>query len=181
MNTVTEKTNLDIEDLYNIIPDQAKKSQKEISKILNDDEENKNKITATVNIKTETPKVVKTEFVLAFTENLVELSKLNISKNELKVICYILKIMEYGNLINLNQSSIANAIGIEKGNMSKIFKRLLEKKIFVKIDGHLFMNSNLFAKGLSSKLDEEKRNNLKNAKSNIFNDDNEEVKLAPSI
>ena len=180
MNALTENTNLDIEELFNIVPDDAKQSQKEIAKIINDDD-GKSNLKASITIKKETQKVVKTEFVLAFTDNLVELSKLNISKNELKVICYILQIMEYGNLINLNQTAVAKAIGIDKGNISKIFKRLTEKQIFIKIDGHLFMNSNLFAKGLSSKLDEEKRNNLKNAKSNIINDDNEEVKLSPSI
>ena len=38
MNALTENTNLDIEELFNIVPDDAKQSQKEIAKIINDDD-----------------------------------------------------------------------------------------------------------------------------------------------
>ncbi|MFL0232737.1 replication/maintenance protein RepL, partial [Escherichia coli] len=87
----------------------------------------------------------------------------NISQSELKVITYILEIMEYGNLISLNQSQIARDLDMKKSNMSVIFKKLTEKGVLIKEKGHLFMNSNLFAKGLNHKLNTERRENLKTA------------------
>ena len=51
---------------------------------------------------------------MAFTSNLRALAELNISQSELKVITYILEIMEYGNLISLNQSQIARDLDMKK-------------------------------------------------------------------
>ncbi|MDF6720112.1 DNA-binding protein, partial [Escherichia coli] len=48
---------------------------------------------------------LKDQFVMAFTSNLRALAELNISQNELKVITYILEVMEFGNLIRINQTS----------------------------------------------------------------------------
>ncbi|EBT8855392.1 hypothetical protein H1E31_004551, partial [Salmonella enterica] len=39
------------------------------------------------------------EFVIAFTDNIL---KLNLTNNEFKVLVYILKVMEFGNLIGLS-------------------------------------------------------------------------------
>ena len=50
---------------------------------------------------------------MAFTSNLRALAELNISQSELKVITYILEIMEYGNLISLNQSQIARDLDMK--------------------------------------------------------------------
>ena len=64
----------------------------------------------------------KADFVLAFTSNLRQLAELNISQNELKVITYILEVMEFGNLICINQSAIAKELGLAKSNVSYTFK-----------------------------------------------------------
>ncbi|MCY5740835.1 replication/maintenance protein RepL, partial [Salmonella enterica subsp. enterica serovar 1,4,[5],12:i:-] len=85
---------------------------------------------------------LKDQFVMAFTSNLRALAELNISQNELKVITYILEVMEFGNLISINQTSIAKELGLHKSNVSYTFKRLVEKNILIKKDGHTFMNSN---------------------------------------
>ena len=106
---------------------------------------------------------LKEQFVMAFTSNLRALAELNISQNELKVITYILEVMEYGNLISINQTSIAKELNLHKSNVSYVFKKLIAKNILIKKDGHTFMNSNLFAKGLNHKLTEERRNNLRTA------------------
>ncbi|MDI7120333.1 DNA-binding protein, partial [Escherichia coli] len=80
-----------------------------------------------------------------------------ISQSELNVITYIIEIMKYGNLISLNQSQIARDLDMKKSNMSVIFKKLTEKGVLIKVIGHLFMNSNLFAKVLNHKLITERR------------------------
>ena len=106
---------------------------------------------------------LKDQFVMAFTSNLRALAELNISQNELKVITYILEVMEFGNLISINQTSIAKELGLHKSNVSYTFKRLVEKNILIKKDGHTFRNSNLFAKGLNHSMNEERRANLRSA------------------
>ncbi|MCC6091289.1 replication/maintenance protein RepL, partial [Escherichia coli] len=78
---------------------------------------------------------LKDQFVMAFTSNLRALAELNISQNELKVITYILEVMEFGNLISINQTSIAKELGLHKSNVSYTFKRLVEKNILIKKDG----------------------------------------------
>lgn len=106
---------------------------------------------------------LKEQFVMAFTSNLRALAELNISQNELKVITYILEVMEYGNLISINQTSIAKELGLHKSNVSYAFKKLVQKNILVKKDGHTFMNSNLFSKGFNHSMNEERRANLRSA------------------
>ncbi|EHU47284.1 putative DNA-binding domain protein, partial [Escherichia coli DEC2E] len=60
-------------------------------------------------------------YVFAFTSNFRVFSDLDISKNEFRVLTYILEYMEFGNLINLSQSSLCKALNIASGNMSNIF------------------------------------------------------------
>ncbi|MFL0258184.1 hypothetical protein ACJH0U_25630, partial [Escherichia coli] len=87
----------------------------------------KGNVKVTAIIQPEKKNSLKSEFVMAFTSNLRALAELNISQSELKVITYILEIMEYGNLISLNQSQIARDLDMKKSNMSVIFKKLTEK------------------------------------------------------
>ncbi|VUS45426.1 hypothetical protein SB6407_05575 [Klebsiella pasteurii] len=128
------------------------------------------KVTTIVN--TEKKVSLKDQFVMAFTSNLRALAELNISQNELKVITYILEVMEYGNLISINQTAIAKELGLHKSNVSYVFKKLVTKNILIKQNGHTFMNSNLFAKGLNHKMNEERRANLRTAQKSDdnFND-----------
>ena len=102
------------------------------------------KVTQTFNL--DKKATVKADFVLAFTSNLRQLAELNISQNELKIITYILEIMEFGNLICINQSAIAKELGLAKSNVSYTFKKLRSKNILIEKNGHLFMNSSLFQK-----------------------------------
>ena len=87
------------------------------------------KVTQTFNL--DKKATVKADFVLAFTSNLRQLAELNISQNELKIITYILEIMEFGNLICINQSAIAKELGLAKSNVSYTFKKLRSKNILI--------------------------------------------------
>lgn len=123
----------------------------------------KGNVKITTIVKNDKKLTLKDQFVIAFTSNLRALADLNISQNELKVITYILEVMEFGNLISINQSSIAKELGLHKSNVSYVFKKLVAKNILIKKDGHTFMNSNLFAKGLNQSMSEERRKNLRKA------------------
>ena len=119
---------------------------------------------------------VKANFVLAFTSNLRQLAELNISQNELKIITYILEVMEYGNLISISQAAIAKNTGVAKSNVSHNFKKLKDKmSLIVDKDGNLLMNSALFQKGLSQTMTDERRAHLKNAQHLELNDNVEIV------
>ncbi|EGK2916454.1 MULTISPECIES: DNA-binding protein [Enterobacterales] len=127
----------------------------------------KNKeIKSTTVISTEDDKAISFSqpYVFAFTSNFRVFSDLDISKNEFRVLTYILEYMEFGNLINLSQSSLCKALNIASGNMSNIFKKLRQKGILVEHHGHLYINSNIFAKGMSHQLDEKRKEHLSNAK-----------------
>ena len=102
------------------------------------------------------------EFVLTFTDNLEKLAfEFKITNSELRVITYILKRMEFGNLIILKQASIAEAVGLKPSNMSAIFKKLKEKKILIEDEEkNLYMNANIFAKGLNHRMKKDKRDNF---------------------
>jgi DNA-binding MarR family transcriptional regulator len=136
------------------------------------------KVTQTFNL--DKKATVKADFVLAFTSNLRQLAELNISQNELKIITYILEIMEFGNLISINQSVIAKELGLAKSNVSYTFKKLRNKNILIEKNGHLFMNSSLFQKGLSHSLTTERRENLKNAQVTQIGE-NKQLNLLPTI
>lgn len=130
----------------------------------------KNKeIKSTTVIATEEDKAISFSqpYVFAFTSNFRVFSDLDISKNEFRVLTYILEYMEFGNLINLSQASLCKALNIASGNMSNIFKKLRQKGILVEHHGHLYINSNIFAKGMSHQLDQKRKEQLSNAR-NLF-------------
>lgn len=120
-------------------------------------------LNAKVYVEKEKKTSLKKDFVITFVENLEALAKLNLKPNEFRIIVEIVKVMEYGNLINLSQSTIAKNLNLAKSNVSYYFKNLKKKNILVEKDGHVFMNSNIFSKGLAHRLDEEKRKNLRSA------------------
>ena len=120
-------------------------------------------LNAKVYVEKEKKTSLKKDFVITFVDNLEALAKLNLKPNEFRIIVEIVKVMEYGNLINLSQSTIAKNLNLAKSNVSYYFKNLKKKNILVEKDGHVFMNSNIFSKGLAHRLDEEKRKNLKSA------------------
>jgi len=89
------------------------------------------------------------EYVTAYPENLRALVALNLTARQFRVMFYILDVMEWGNLLGFSQKTAGEALGIDKTSMSKIFKSLIAAGVLVKTGGHTFLNSNLFAKGLS--------------------------------
>ena len=100
-----------------------------------------------------------------FLENFDRLiTDLKMNASELRVLIYILKKMEYGNLVSLNQASVCKALNMNKSNVSLIFKKLKEKDVLIE-DGekNLFVNSNVVMKGLKHKLDKKRNEFLRKA------------------
>lgn len=133
-------------------------------KIENLQSENKN-INVTTIIKTESKHVLKEEFVISFTSNLRKmLEQYNVSLVEMKIILYIVEKMEFGNLFSINQTSLAKTLKTSQSAISRSFKSLKQKHIIIEDDlKNLYINSNIFIKGNITKLDDERRENLKKA------------------
>lgn len=125
----------------------------------------KGDVKATLIIQEDKKISLKNEFVILFLENFDRLiTELNLTTTELRVLVFILKKMEYGNLINLNQAAVCNALNMKKSNVSLIFKKLKEKMVLIEDnEKNLYVNSNLVMKGLKHKLDKTRMKNLRTA------------------
>lgn len=121
-------------------------------------------IEATTYIKRKRPKIEQ-EFVIAFIENLQALADLDLSSRQFKVMLYMLRAMEFGNLLMLNQKKMAQDLKIDSGNLSRDLKALRLKKVLIEVDGHTYVNSCLFAKGLKGGMEKEREAHLKSAQS----------------
>ena len=73
-------------------------------------------------------------------------------------------------------------LGLAKSNVSYTFKKLRNKNILIENNGHLFMNSSLFQKGLSHSLTTERREHLKSAQhTKVAKEGGEQMDLLPTI
>ena len=99
-------------------------------------------------------------YCLAFLSNFRQLLAAGTTTHEMKVVAYVLERMEYGNLVSLSQTAMANDFGCSRQAISKHFKSLEKRGFFVRKDGHLFVNSTIFAKGLATRMDKERRQHL---------------------
>ena len=125
----------------------------------------KGDVKATIIVQSDKKISLKNEFVILFLENFDRLiTDLKMNASELRVLIYILKKMEYGNLLSLNQASVCKALNMNKSNVSLIFKKLKEKDVLME-DGekNLFVNSNVVMKGLKHKLDKKRNEFLRKA------------------
>jgi hypothetical protein len=119
-----------------------------------------------ITVKKAGPKIITGQFFIGFADNLLNL---DLKPTEFKIVIYILKMMNFGNLVSLKQSTISKDLSIDKSAVNRAWKELLIKKVLLDVDGHIFFNSNFCAKGISSALTSEKREELK--KSNVVDED----------
>ena len=127
--------------------------------------ENNTSIKITTHIAKEKKATIKSPFVVTFPENLMTLASLGITPRELKVTAYLLTAMEFGNLLFFSQKQACADLLIDKASMSRIFKSLHAKGVLVEHNGHTYVNSNLFLKGLKQGMTKERSQHLKNAQS----------------
>lgn len=159
------QTHENLEDIYEVLG--KKRVLEEVESL-----QEKGDIKTTVIIQNDNKATLKNEFVILFLENFDRLiTELKINTSELRVLIYILKKMEYGNLVSLSQASIVKALNMNKSNVSVIFKKLLSKDVLIKDeDGNVYVNSNIVMKGLKHRLSGDKKENLKKSQkeNNLF-------------
>lgn len=96
------------------------------------------------------------DYVHVFPKNLKKLIiEYGLTSNELLVIVEIMEsTLSHGNLlINFSQKRLCELTNMNKSTMSKVFKTLREKKVLIENEnGHTYLNSVIFLKGLPHKL-----------------------------
>lgn len=94
------------------------------------------------------------EYVILFVNNFTSIVKTyNLTKGDIMVVMKILEYMRFGNLISVTNSTLANDLEMDKGNISRIMKKLKATELIVEVNGSIFFNPHIACKGT---LDERK-------------------------
>lgn len=97
---------------------------------------------------------VDSPFVLLFSKNLTDLLVDDKLKNtDIKVIFGICSIAQFGNLVSINQSGLAESLKITQSMVSLSIKKLTAEGILLKTKLGLFINPSLIVKGNLHKVD----------------------------
>lgn len=120
-------------------------------------------IKSTTTITKDKKVTLKNEFVITFLDNFDRIvTDYKISNSQMRVILYLLKKMQYGNLLILKQASLCEALNMKKSNISTIFSQLKKKNILIEdSEKNIYINSNIFMKGLPHRIKKDKMQNLK--------------------
>lgn len=120
------------------------------------------------------------EYVHLFPKNLkILIKKYGLNTNELLVLTEIMESMlSHGNLlINFSQKALCELTGINKSTMCKTFKTLKQKQCLIEKNGHIYLNSVIFMKGLPHKLFMQFRDYFLNSISYKLDDEEEFEKV----
>ena len=120
------------------------------------------------------------EYVHLFPKNLkILIKKYGLNTNELLVLTEIMESMlSHGNLlINFSQKALCELTGINKSTMCKTFKTLKQKQCLIEKNGHIYLNSVIFMKGLPHKLFMQFRDHFLNSISYKLDDEEEFEKV----
>lgn len=74
----------------------------------------------------------KEPFVIVVQKDLYQISKLGLRGGVLSVLLYLISVLQYNNYILVNQSRVAEALGMSKSQVCGIFKTLIEKGLITK-------------------------------------------------
>ena len=86
--------------------------------------------------------------------------------------------LSHGNLlINFSQKALYELTGINKSTMCKTFKTLKQKQCLIEKNGHIYLNSVIFMKGLPHKLFMQFRDHFLNSISYKLDDEEEFEKV----
>lgn len=125
----------------------------------------KGNVKTSIYIQKDGVKSIEQEFAMLMlngTEILIQ--ECNATINELRVLFYIAKLMEYGNLFHVNQTVMAKKLKTSQSAISRTMRSLVTKKvIIIDSDGNKYINPNILIKGLPHKCAPEIRERFKKA------------------
>lgn len=117
------------------------------------------------------------KFAIVFFESLEWLvDEFELSRIEMRVLLRILSHMAYGNLVILSQSDIMREIGCSPTNSTKVFRKLRDCKILIKVNGHTYLNPHIIAMGRFRKNDPDAMRLIENAADELA-----EIGMEPNI
>ncbi|MFC4075261.1 helix-turn-helix domain-containing protein [Salinithrix halophila] len=79
-----------------------------------------------------TKKYLKGDFFLAMQEGFIQISKMRLTGEQLKVLLFLMGKLDFENWIPVNQKEIAEELSLKRPNVSRALKRLEENGIIVK-------------------------------------------------
>lgn len=95
-------------------------------------------------------------FVIMFYDALYNIIQENkITMTDIRVLLGICGLTRFGNCVNMSQMGLAEALKINKSNVSKSIKKLTENHILISSKLGLFINPALIIKGKLSEIDTE--------------------------
>ncbi len=93
-------------------------------------------------------------FVIMFYEALNTIIQANkINMTDIRVLLGICGVTRFGNCISMSQMGLAEALGINKSNISKSIKKLIEHNVLIQSRLGLFINPSLIIKGKLNEVD----------------------------
>ena len=94
------------------------------------------------------------EYAFLFATNLDSIiDKYNLNKSEIRVVLKLIQYMYFGNLLSFSNNRLAMDLKIDKGNISRILKKLKKTELIIEDNGNLYFNPHIACKGT---LDERK-------------------------
>lgn len=88
------------------------------------------------------------EFACIFFDNMSEImEKHRLSQTEIRILLRLGKYLQFGNRVKIKQKLLSEELGISPSNISAAIKRLKTCEILLDVDGEMYFNPHLFAKG----------------------------------
>lgn len=114
-------------------------------------------------------------FSLVFQSNLIQITRdYKLNNTDFLVFLTIIEYVNYGNLINLTQQTIANDLHITQQQVSKSWVKLVKAKIIYKSNGSLFLNPKYIVKG--NLKDSKESNAYKHIRNEIYQELKDSIK-----
>lgn len=136
----------------------------------------------TINVNTylkgESKASIKTPYALLIVPNFRKLAELGLTTASWRVLAYALEAMNFGNslhfadddgeevpagLLNFSQKACCEELSLSSSTVSRSFSEMENKRVFVRVRGHLYINSAYFIKGLPHRLNDRRRDDLRTA------------------
>lgn len=87
-------------------------------------------------------------YVLLFFDSFLQtIDDYNLSKNDIRVMLRIMKMMSFGNLIRISWSDVAKSLNIAPNNMPRHLKKLKEAGLIIEDSNNMYLNPQIIAKG----------------------------------
>lgn len=95
------------------------------------------------------------EFALMFASAFLQtIDDYKLTRNDIRIVLKIIEYAQYGNLLRMSYTTLANDLNIDRADISKSIKRIKKSQLIIDIDGSLYLNPHIICKGRFNTADE---------------------------